>query len=402
VDWSREYQTISDQSRIISQLSFLDLYNKGIVERRFEPTLWDPVDRTAIAQAEVDELERETKLNYLAFGVEGGVEVVIATTRPELLAGCGALMVHPDHPRAKELLGKRAITPFYNVLVPIIADENADLEKGTGVVMCCTFGDVMDIYWRRTHKLPLRIVIDEASRLSADLPIGTPDWPSTDVDSAKATMDALKGLPADKARAAILQMLTERGIVRGQVATRQVVPVAERSGAPLEIIVTPQWFIKTLDFKQEILAKGREITWRPEFMRQRFESWVEGLKWDWSISRQRHFGVPLPVWYSKREGEEGKVIVPSADELPVDPTQDLPKGYREDEVERETDVMDTWATSSVTPQLVTRSINDELGLDLDAHRRLFPMAMRPQAHEIIRTWAFYTVVKSELHFGRLP
>jgi len=402
VDWSREYQTISDQSRIISQLSFLDLYNKGLVERRFEPTLWDPVDRTAIAQAEVDELERETKLNYLAFDVEGGVEVVIATTRPELLAGCGALMVHPDHPRAKELLGKRAITPLYNVLVPIIADENADAEKGTGVVMCCTFGDVMDIHWRRTHRLPLRIVIDKASRLSADLPIGTPDWPSTDVDSAKATMDALKGLPADKARAAILQMLTERGIVRGQVATRQVVPVAERSGAPLEIIVTAQWFVKTLDFKQEILAKGREITWRPEFMRQRFESWVEGLKWDWSISRQRHFGVPLPVWYSKREGEEGKVIVPSADELPVDPTQDLPKGYSEDEVERETDVMDTWATSSVTPQLVTRSINDELGLDLDAHRRLFPMAMRPQAHEIIRTWAFYTIVKALHHQHTVP
>jgi len=184
-----------------------------------------------------------------------------------------------------------------------------------------------------------------------------------------------------------------------------VIPIAERSGAPLEIIVTPQWFIRTLDFKDQILEKGREITWRPDYMRQRFESWVEGLKWDWSISRQRHFGVPLPVWYSKRPGEEGKVIVPSKDQLPVDPTTDLPAGYEAHEVEGERDVMDTWATSSVSPQLNTRAINDEFALNdaaLANHKRQFPMALRPQAHEIIRTWAFYTIVKALHHENAVP
>lgn len=402
VDWSREYQTISDESRTISQLSFLDLYKKGLLERRLEPALWDPADRTAIAQAEVDEIEREGKFNHIPFEVEGGGEAMIATTRPELIGGCGALMIHPDHPRAGELVGKRAISPLYKVLVPIIADGKVDPEKGTGIVMCCTFGDVTDIHWWRTHKLPLRLVIDQAGRMMNELPIGAEDWPSADVASAKATIEALKGLKVEKARAVILDMLSERSLLRAQQTTKQIVPVAERSGAPLEIIVTPQWFIKTLDFKDEILAKGREINWQPDYMRQRFESWVEGLKWDWLISRQRHFGVPLPVWYSKRPGEEGKTLVPSPEQLPVDPMVDLPEGYSVDEVERETDVMDTWATSSVTPQLVTRTINDELGLDHDIHRRLFPMAMRPQSHEIIRTWAFYTIVKALHHQGTVP
>ena len=402
VDWSREYQTISDESRTVSQLSFLDLYRKGLLERRLEPTLWDPVDRTSIAQAEVDEIERQGKLNTVAFGLEGGGEVLIATTRPELIGACSALMIHRDHPRAGELIGKRAISPLYNVLVPILADDKADPEKGTGVVMCCTFGDVTDVQWWRDHKLPLRIILDKTGRLNPEIPIGSADWPSTDVASAKATIEALKGLPVEKARAAILQLLSERGLLRGQQPTNQVIPVAERSGAPLEIIVTPQWFIRTLDFKAEILAKGKEIVWRPDYMRQRFESWVEGLKWDWSISRQRHFGVPLPVWYSKRRGEEGKILVASADQLPVDPTADLPQGYAADEVEREADVMDTWATSSVSPQLVTRTINEDYGLDLPVHRRLFPMAMRPQAHEIIRTWAFYTIVKALHHQATIP
>jgi valyl-tRNA synthetase len=403
VDWSREYQTISDESRTVSQMSFLDLYRKGLLERRMEPTLWDPADRTAIAQAEVEEIEREGRLNYIPFQIEGGGEpALIATTRPELIAACGALIIHPEHPRAKELVGKRAITPLYAVPVPIVADDTVDPEKGTGMVMCCTFGDVTDIQWWRAHKLPLRVVIDQAGKMAGDLPIGTDDWPSLDVEGAKAAIAALAGLKAEKAKQAILEMLSERGLIEKQETTRQVVPVAERSGAPLEIIVTPQWFIRTLDFKDAILAKGREIEWKPEYMRQRFESWVEGLKWDWSISRQRHFGVALPVWYSRRPGEEGKVIVPEASELPVDPTVDTPKGYQPDEVEGERDVMDTWATSSVSPQLNTRSITEELALDWETHQRLFPMSLRPQAHEIIRTWAFYTIVKALHHQQTIP
>lgn len=402
VDWSREYQTISDESRKVSQLSFLDLYRKGLLERRLEPTLWDPADRTALAQAEVEEIERVGKLNTVAFALEDGGEVLIATTRPELIGGCGALMIHPDNARAKELVGKRVITPLYGVPVPIIADEKVDPEKGTGMVMCCTFGDVTDIHWWRTHKLPLRIVIDQTGRMVPDLPIGTTEWPSIDAQTARATIDALKGLKIEQARATVLEKLKETGALREQVATNQVVPVAERSGTPLEIIVTPQWFIKTLDYKEQILAKGAEITWHPPYMRQRFDSWVEALKWDWSISRQRHFGVPLPVWYSRRKGEEGKIILPSPEQLPVDPTRDLPAGYTADEVTGEKDVMDTWATSSVSPQLVTRTINEDLGMDQAAHKRLFPMAMRPQAHDIIRTWAFYTIVKAMHHQNTVP
>lgn len=403
VDWSREYQTISDESRTVSQMSFLDLYKKGLLERRLEPTLWDPADRTAIAQAEVEETEREGKLNYVAFEIEGGGEpAVIATTRPELIAACGALIIHPEHSRAKELIGKRAITPLYGVPVPIVADETVDPEKGTGMVMCCTFGDVTDIQWYRTHKLPLRIVIGPDGKMIEHLDIGSAEWPSVDVESAKATVTALAGQKAEAAKAAIIEMLREKGVLLKEETTHQVIPVAERSRAPLEIIVTPQWFIRTLDFKEQILAKGREIVWKPEYMRQRFESWVEGLKWDWAISRQRHFGVPLPVWYSRRPGEEGKVLVPDAADLPVDPTTDLPRGYTRDEVEGERDVMDTWATSSVSPQLVTRSINEDLALDIDVHKRLFPMSLRPQAHEIIRTWAFYTIVKALHHEQTIP
>ncbi len=402
VDWSREYQTISDESRKVSQLSFLDLYRKGLLERRLEPTLWDPADRTALAQAEVEEIERTGKLNTVAFALEGGGEVLIATTRPELIGGCGALMIHPDNPRAGELVGRNAITPLYGVPVPIVADAKVDPEKGTGVVMCCTFGDVTDIFWWRTHKLPLRLVIDQAGRMMATLPIGGEAWPTKDAATAAATIDALKGLKVEQARAAVLDMLAKNGALRGQTATNQVIPVAERSGAPLEILVTAQWFIKTLDYKEQILAKGREIVWHPDYMRQRFESWVEALKWDWSISRQRHFGVPLPVWYSKRKGEEGRIIVPEPDALPVDPTRQTPAGYSADEVIGESDVMDTWATSSVSPQLVTRTINDALGLDHEAHRRLFPMALRPQAHDIIRTWAFYTIVKAMHHQHTVP
>ena len=258
--------------------------------------------------------------------------------------------------------------------------------------MCCTFGDTTDIQWWRKYSLPLRLVVDKSGRMLGDIPIGTDSWPTLDADAAVAVLERLKGLKIEGARSAILEMLVERHLLLKQEATHQVVPIAERSRAPLEIIVTPQWFIRTLDFKDEILAKGREIVWRPEYMRERFESWVEGLKWDWAISRQRHFGVPIPVWYSKRAGEEGKILVAPPELLPVDPTRDLPAGYSEEEVDRETDVMDTWATSSVSPQLITRTINEDYAHDLALHRRLFPMALRPQAHEIIRTWAFYTIV----------
>ena len=402
VDWSREYKTISEESRAVSQLSFLDLYEKGVLERRLEPTLWDPADRTAIAQAEVEEMEKVGQLNLLSFSIEGGGEVEIATTRPELLAGCAALMIHPTHPRAKELIGKRAISPLYGALVPILGDTIVDPKKGTGVVMCCTFGDVTDITWWRTHGLPLRLVVNEAGRMLDDIPMGTDAWPVVDSNAATQVIGELAGLKIAKARETILEMLRASGDLKGQEETNQVIPIAERSGFPLEIIVTPQWFIKTLDYKEQLLAKGREINWHPANMRNQYENWVKGLKWDWAISRQRHFGVPLPVWYSKRAGEEGRILMPSKDQLPVDPLVALPEGYSAHEVTPEKDVFDTWATSSVSPQLITRTISKEYGFDHDFHDRVFPMAMRPQAHEIIRTWAFYTIVKSLHHQNELP
>ncbi|MGB1026927.1 MAG: class I tRNA ligase family protein, partial [Rhodospirillaceae bacterium] len=292
---------------------------------------------------------------------------------------------------------------LYGVPVPFIADEHVDPEKGTGMVMCCTFGDVTDIQWYKTHGLPLRVVIDNAGKMKSDLPIGSdPAWPSVDAAQAQATVEALQGKKVNEARKLILEQLQEAGVLNGQEKIRQVVPVAERSGAPLEIIVTPQWFIRTLEYRDQILAKGQEITWHPEYMFNRFETWVQGLKWDWCISRQRHFGVPIPVWISQRAGEEGKVLLPAADALPVDPLVDLPEGYSRDEVEPVKDVMDTWATSSLTPQLTTRSITPERGYDLAAHERLFPSSMRPQAHEIIRTWAFYTIVKALHHQNDVP
>ena len=402
VDWSREYQTISDESQKLSQLSFLDLYDKGLLVRRLEPTLWDPADRTAIAQAEIDEMERTGLFNTIEYKVDGADPFHIATTRPEYIAACGGIMIHPDHPRAKELIGKTAITPLYNVRVPIIAEETVDPEKGTGIVQCCTFGDVVDIQWWREHNLPLRIVIEQNGRMKDKLAIGSEDWPSDDIEKAKRTVEALAGLKLEQARKKILELLDEEGVLIEQKETEQVVPIAERSGAPLEIIVTAQWFIRTIDFKDEIKKKGQEITWYPPYMYQRFESWVEGIKWDWAISRQRHFGVPIPVWYSKRAGEEGKILVPEADELPVNPLSYVPKGYSAEEVEPETDVLDTWATSSVSPQLVTRTVSDKFGDDHELHSRLFPNALRPQAHDIIRTWAFYTIVKALHHEQKLP
>lgn len=403
VDWSREYQTISETSRAISQMSFLDLYHKGLVERRLEPSLWDPADRTAIAQAEVEEMEREGVLNYLEFKVEGNeAPIEIATTRPELLAGCGAIMIHSSHPRASSLVGKRAITPLFNVAVPFIIDEKVDPEKGTGMVMCCTFGDITDIEWYKAHSLPLRIVIDGAGKIRSDIKFGTGEWSSETPEEGQNTINELAGLKVAAARDIIIEKLGTIGVLKKQDKTIQIIPIAERSGAPLEIIVTPQWFIKTLDFKDEILRLGREINWQPSHMFNRFSTWVEGLKWDWCISRQRHFGVPIPAWTSKRLGEEGKILLPHAEQLPVDPLTDLPDGYERDEVDAITDVMDTWATSSVTPNLISRSVSDEFGYEDTLFQRITPAQMRPQAHEIIRTWAFYTIVKSMHHHGSVP
>lgn len=402
VDWSQGYQTIGDHARRMSQASVIDLFHKGELYRTPQPSLWDPADQTAIAQSEIEEKELPGTMWEIPFTCEDGSEIVIATTRPELLGACVALMVSPEHPSAGKLAGQTVTTPLYGVRVPVIADDKVDPEKGTGAVMCCTFGDVTDIEWWRKHKLATRVIVDKRGRIT-DMPgFGTSDWQSTDLDAARAVASQLTGLTTKQAKAKIVEIIKERELLRGETPVMRMVPCAERSGAPLEIIEATGWFVKVLDKKAALIEMGRQIKWTPEFMRIRFEQWTEGLKWDWNISRQRYFGVPLPFWYSKRPGEEGKILPASYDQLPVDPLHDLPHGYEAHEVERETDTMDTWATSSLTPQISSHGLNDAFTLDAERHAKLYPAHMRPQAHEIIRTWAFYTIVKSYLHNRSIP
>ncbi len=454
VDWNQEYHTISEDSRKISQMSFLDLFYKERAYRKLQPMLWDPVDQTAIAQAEVEEKEHESFANYIRFGLideklaeenaalnaddparvkwEDLEKVEIMTTRPELLGACVALMCHPDD--AHKFEGKKAVTPVFNVVVPIVADENVDKDKGTGLVMCCTFGDETDIAWWREHKLDLRVMLNKYGKInllikpfsilyievadsatSEEVVIGEESVliPEKTLDWEKAVkfftlLDGKKARPKAKpdgesAREWVMELVNnEKDAFVRQEAIVHREPCAERSGAALEILPTYQWFIKILDQKEQLKAKADECNWNPDYMKIRIHQWIDGLSWDWCISRQRYFGVPFPIWYSKRDGEQGKVLLPTVDQLPVNPLVDLPEGYERDEVDGEMDVMDTWATSSVSPQLSSKAITKEYALDYDRHEKLFPADLRPQAHEIIRTWAFYTIVKAHLHEEQIP
>jgi valyl-tRNA synthetase len=415
VAWELEYSTIDERSRRIAQLSFLDLLRKGHLYNMEAPTLWDVDFRTTVAQAEVEDRTVRGAFHNVRFGVEGADETfVVATTRPELIAACVAVTAHPEDSRYRHLFGRRALTPLFRVPVPIFPSPLADPEKGTGILMVCTFGDQTDVLWWREQALPLRQIVSRSGHLlPADFGSGL--WPSRNPDAARGFYDHIEGLTVKEAQRAIVDLLrepsaaatgSEAPLVGEPRPIEHAVKFYEKGDRPLEFVTTRQWFVRVMDKKQQLIEAGDRIAWHPDFMRLRFRNWTENLQLDWGISRQRYFGVPFPVWYpldASGRADFTRPIVPEEAALPVDPMASPPPGYSESQRDAaggfcaEVDIFDTWFTSSLTPQIASGWL-----LSPDRHARVFPMDLRPQSHEIIRTWAFYTIVKAHLHEKTIP
>jgi len=415
VDWSRTYTTVGPESRRAAQLGFLRLVRTGEAYATQTPTLWDVEFRTAVAQAECEMREAKGREFLLRFGLEGGGTLRIMTTRPELVGACVAVAVHPEDPRHAGLVGRRALTPGYHAPVPIMADSLADPEVGTGALMVCSFGDVTDLAWWREHDLPLHPLIGRDGRI---LPArwGAAGWPSLWPEAARQFHAALIGLPVEDARDAVAREFGRPEAAADAADTpplegeprriRHEVRFYEKGSRPLEIVSSRQWFIRIMDKRRELLELGRRVQWHPPHMRVRYERWVEGLRYDWCVSRQRYHGVPIPVWY--RLDAEGRPdleapLLPDEADLPADPMARPPAGFTEDQRGRpggftaDPDVLDTWATSSLTPRIACGWERDPALFD-----RLYPMDLRPQAHDIIRTWAFYTIARAHMLDGRPP
>ena len=405
VDWAQTYRSIGPKATTASQRGFLRLFHRDLAYRSESPTLWDVDYRTAVAQAELADREQPGAYHKLRFEGPDGEPMWIDTTRPELLPACVAVVAHPDDERFQPLFGKHAVTPLFGVRVPVVAHELADPDKGTGVAMICTFGDTTDVTWWRELGLDLRAVVQRDGRLR---PVvwGEPGWESDDVAAAQAAYDELAGKNTKQAQKRIVELLVEARAMEGEPRPiTHPVKFWENGNRPLEIVTSHQWFIRYPD-RESLLARGKQLAWWPEFMRVRYEDWANGLQGDWNVTRQRFFGVPFPVWYPI--DAEGTVdylspIVASDEALPIDPTTEAPPGFGEEQRNQpggfaaDPDVMDTWATSSLSPQIACGWEDDP-----DLFARTFPMDMRPQAHEIIRTWLFYTVVRSHYEHDVLP
>ena len=407
VDWSMTYATIDRRAQRVSQLSFLRLLQRGQAYQLEAPTLWDIDFRTAVAQAELEDREQPGAYHRIRFAkADRTGHVEIETTRPELIPACVALVAHPDDERYRPLFDREVVTPLFGARVPVKAHPLADPEKGSGIAMICTFGDVTDVVWWRELSLPVRAVIEQNGTLRR-LTWGEAGWESVDAAAAQQHYDQLAGLSAAKARARIVDLLRERGDLTAEPRPiTHAVKFYEKGDRPLEIVTSRQWFIRTMEFRARLLQRGQELEWHPPYMQARLENWINGLNGDWCVSRQRFFGVPFPLWYRVREDgsvDYGARLLPREDQLPIDPSTDVPDGFPAGQRNQpggfagDPDVMDTWATSSLTPQIAARW--DE---DPDLFSRVFPMDVRPQAHDIIRTWLFSTLLRAELEHGSLP
>jgi len=383
VDWSLRYSTIDDRSRHTAQKSFLDLYEKGLIYRSDEPVQWDTHFETALAQADCETIERKGKMYDIAFEGPDGEELIISTTRPELIPACVAMYCNPDDARYKHLVGKMAKVPLSDGReVPIKTSEDVDVEFGTGLMQVCTFGDGEDVKKWKEDKLDTRIIMG-------------PDGKMTEAAGKYAGLDAIN------ARANIVNDLKEAELIRAEQKIVQNVTVGERSEQPVEFVMAPQWFINVLDHKERFRARMNQLEWFPDWMKVRLEHWIDGLKYNWNISRQRFYGVPFPIWYVQ---ETGDVILADEADLPLDPLESQPPKWAQEKyagmtIVPETDVMETWMTSSVSPLINANWAGRD---DVKGSMDIYPMDLRVQAFEIIRTWLFYTLIKSEYHTDSLP